>query len=181
MLVKQKSEYCPKKEHCWEAMPTFDVGERFKTLRIAAGYETSKHFALENEIGESDVRAFENNQNEPTIRRILKFISPLGVTLAEFFEGADRVPPKLKGRVRENLQIGEHEEPWIEMLIQILKSSDRIAITAVQNNLLCFEEKVRDREAVEKARAGPKRVESRSHSRVAEKSPAWKGAKKESR
>ena len=109
-----------------------NVGARFRKLRIARGQKEAKRFALENGFTWSDVRAFENNQTDPSISRILKFIRPLRVTLAEFFSEEDKLAKEYLGSKSELIMVTEDQQIWVDRLLKLLESGNRARILTLQ-------------------------------------------------
>lgn len=65
-----------------------DIGERLKY------YRTCKEFSiyrlhLETGISQNHISGIESNKRQPTIDTLSRLLSPLGITLSEFFNESD--------------------------------------------------------------------------------------------
>ena len=66
-----------------------NLGNRFRSLRIAKGFSNYEQFAFTNGIPRSQYGAYEKGQNI-TFASLLKVLRALDISLAEFFsEGFD--------------------------------------------------------------------------------------------
>lgn len=151
-----------------------DIGDRFKRLRIARGYSTSKEFALDNNLGESDARAFENNQTDPSITRIEKFLRALNCSFAEFFEDQDKLPVNFKNRERQVIDLRPEEEYYVGVIIAVNRSDDLITKAALETNLRLFDESLKRLGSGQSSRNGP----GDNLKKVAEKPGTYKRLKK---
>lgn len=138
-----------------------DIGSRFRQLRKAKGIEP-KRFAIESGIKWEDLRAFENNKNpHPSVDRIMKFITPLNVSLAEFFASETEVPTEFRKEGRPIVDLDDTESDFLDILVKVNRCpEDRLTHAALTSNMLLFRESHRrylESEA-EKDRSGPTNV-----------------------
>ena len=135
-----------------------DIGSRFRLLRKAKGIEP-KRFAIDSGIKWEDLRAFENNKNpHPSVDRILKFITPLNISLAEFFASETEVPAEFRKEGRPVVDLDTTEAEFLEIMVKVNRCpEDVLTHAALTSNMLLFRESHRrflESEA-EKPRSGP--------------------------
>ena len=109
-----------------------NVGQRFKELRILKGFPKAGNVATFLGLPRSTVSAFENNQSSPSIETIRKFIDPLDITLAEFFES----------RLPKEFWRSPHRE-LLEMVIEILDSGDELIAGSLKSNILSSSDSIK--------------------------------------
>ena len=66
-------------------MGDFDVGERLKSLRIAAGL-SQRALAEASGVPHGQVSMIETNRSSPSVASLRRIIGGLGISMAEFFE-----------------------------------------------------------------------------------------------
>lgn len=67
-----------------------EYGRRLKQLREAKEYSIYK-LAKESDISQGHISDLENGKNQPTIETLKKLLTPMGLTLSEFFNENNEV------------------------------------------------------------------------------------------
>lgn len=154
-----------------------NVGLRFKTLRIKAGFSSAESFAEHAKVSRSFVASFENNQSSPSVRTIERLIKHLPCSLAEFFDEEIEVPESFR-RGRKNIELDDVAAYYVKVIVDVLKSDNVIAQAALHSGLKLCEISVA--ESVPQKRKKPNRAGPNGFSMFEQIiSPEFNRAKKE--
>jgi len=139
----------------------FDIGKRFRELRLSKGYPTVDSFAAAVGLSRSRISNLENNIGGKPHRTSLAFLlSKLGVSEEEFFHGrpakntvrdSEEQPAYGNERKRERRKAygrREYDLVWqgttptqrerLKRALAVLKSEDKVTRVALEQNIEAF-------------------------------------------